>query len=109
MATSTPPLVRSFAVVGDSITAGSLPLRGDKVPGAGPWIPVVDVDPLDLTGGLAVPGATTEDLSAAVTPLTGDLLVIMAGTNDLFQQVPWLGSATTCSRLPRRPVFSTSY
>jgi len=79
----------SFVVVGDSITAGSEPIRGREVPGTGSWVPAADAAPLRFAGGLAVPGATTEDLRAIVPQVDGDLLVIMAGTNDLYHQHLW--------------------
>ena len=45
--------------------------------------------------GWAVPGATTADMLAGVEPTdwTADVLVVMAGTNDLVRGLPWEQSA----------------
>lgn len=91
---------RSFVVVGDSITAGSAdvaqPLVGDRVQGDASWLPAAEqVSGWDLVAGWAVPGATTADMLSGVAPTdwTADVLVVMAGTNDLARGVPWAESA----------------
>lgn len=80
----------SFTVVGDSITAGLAgPVRGTEVPESGSWLGTADVYPLQFRGGYAVPGATTLDMESGVHPVDADVLVVMAGTNDVGTQVPW--------------------
>jgi acyl-CoA thioesterase-1 len=90
----------TFAVVGDSITAGGTAeadsTAGDQVQGDASWVPAAEqASGLDLVAGWAVPGATTAQMLAGVT--TGDwpadVLVVMAGTNDLVRGLPWEGSA----------------
>lgn len=78
-----------LVVVGDSLTAGSEPLAGGEVHGEGSWVPAALGHPLVLGGGWASPGATTADMRSAVTPVDGDVLVLMAGTNDLTRGREW--------------------
>jgi lysophospholipase L1-like esterase len=91
---------RTFVAVGDSITAGatdpSQPLVGDRVQGDASWLPAAEQESgVELVAGWAVPGATTADMLAGVeaTDWTADVLVVMAGTNDLAQGLPWEESA----------------
>ncbi|OMQ15402.1 hypothetical protein A7K94_0209755 [Modestobacter sp. VKM Ac-2676] len=74
----------TFAAVGDSITAGSVPLDGPTA-GVGTWVTATATDPLRLADGWAVPGATTADMLAAVDPMQADHLVLMGGTNDVIR------------------------
>jgi hypothetical protein len=85
--------VRSYVVVGDSITAGAQPTNSVSAPGPGSWLRAAAGAPLTLRGGWAVPGATTADLRGRVGPVTADILVLMAGTNDLARNVDWDVSA----------------
>jgi acyl-CoA thioesterase I len=78
-----------FAVIGDSITAGSLAIDGDHVPGTGSWVPTADAAPVQFVGGTAVPGATTEEMRRYDVPEGSDVVVLMAGTNDVLGGVPW--------------------
>lgn len=79
-----------FAVVGDSITAGFAPTEGTAVRDRNSWIPAADRDErLTFAGGYAVPGATTTVMRNGVTPVAADVLVVMAGTNDLGTGMPW--------------------
>jgi lysophospholipase L1-like esterase len=81
-----------LVVVGDSLTAGTEPLADGEVRGEGSWVPAALGDPLVLGGGWAVPGATTADMRSEVRPVDGDVLVLMAGTNDLAEDVDWAAS-----------------
>ena len=85
----------TFAVIGDSLTAGTAaPLRGTHVSDPVSWVPAAEQSGPTFVGGWAVPGATTAQMRAGVTgPLDADLLVVMAGTNDVNQDVPWSTSA----------------
>jgi hypothetical protein len=85
--------LRSYVVVGDSITAGAQPTNSVSAPGPGSWLRTATGPPLTLRGGWAVPGATTADLRARVGPVTADVLVLMLGTNDLARDVDWDVSA----------------
>ena len=81
-----PPEARPGAVrmvaVGDSITAADSPdfAAGDLGPGSWVWH-VVGRD-VAFAGGWAVWGATTADMAAGVEAHDGDVLVVLAGTND---------------------------
>ena len=99
-ATVDPATPRRLVVVGDSITAGSTdvaePLVGDRVQGDASWLPAAEqASGWDLVGGWAVPGSTTADMLAGVEPTdwTADVLVVMAGTNDLVRGLSWEQSA----------------
>ncbi len=81
-----------LAVVGDSLTAGTAPMADGEITGTGTWVPAALGDPLVLGGGWAVPGATTADMRSGVTPVDGDVLLLMAGTNDISQGVDWEAS-----------------
>jgi acyl-CoA thioesterase-1 len=95
-----PAPLRTFVAVGDSITAGatdvSRSLVEDRVQGDASWLPAAEqTSGVDLVAGWAVPGATTADMLAGVEPTdwTADVVVVMAGTNDLARGVPWQESA----------------
>ncbi|NYJ04650.1 SGNH/GDSL hydrolase family protein [Petropleomorpha daqingensis] len=79
----------SFVVVGDSITAGTQAIQGTEVPGTGSWIPGAEGEPLAFGGGWAVPGATTAAMRDGVARSDADAVVVLGGTNDLLQGVPW--------------------
>lgn len=79
----------TFAVVGDSITAGTGEHDGPTQPGTQSWLRGAEGPPLQLVGGWAVPGTTTAQMRAGVGPLPADVLVVMAGTNDLRDGTAW--------------------
>ncbi|MGY1767572.1 SGNH/GDSL hydrolase family protein [Geodermatophilus sp. SYSU D00779] len=89
-----PAAFSTFAVVGDSITAGGEVISDARVGGSASWVPAAaEASRLSFVGGWAMPGATTEDARAAVVPEDADVLVVMAGTNDVLQGRPWEESA----------------
>jgi len=89
-----------FAVVGDSITAGGEVISDARVGGSASWVPAAArASGLTFVGGWAVPGATTEDALAAVVPGDADVVVVMAGTNDVMQRRPWEESAANLARI----------
>jgi lysophospholipase L1-like esterase len=83
----------TVVAVGDSVTAADSPdfTRGSFGPGS--WVPSAEGNGVDLTGGWAVPGATTADMRDGVVPLHADAVVVMAGTNDVRSDVRWDQSA----------------
>ena len=83
----------TVVAVGDSITAADSPDVPAGVFGPGSWVPSAEGPGVDVTGGWAVPGATTADMRAGVQPLEADALVVMAGTNDVRRGLPWTESA----------------
>lgn len=93
-----PKAVR-FAAVGDSITQGnSLDFSGG-VTGSLSWVTYAR-SPLELfAGGWAAGGATTARMAASVRPVRADVVVIIAGTNDLAQGVPFSVTASNIERI----------
>lgn len=81
---------RTFAAVGDSITAGKEPGTDSlATPGATSWLNGDTATHLQRVGGWAEPGTVTADMRANVRPTDADLLVLLGGTNDLARGVPW--------------------
>jgi lysophospholipase L1-like esterase len=72
----------TFGVVGDSLTAGT------KI-GLPSWVHGALGAPLALTGGWAVPGAFTSEMRIGLHHVDADVLVVLAGTNDVEYGVPW--------------------
>jgi lysophospholipase L1-like esterase len=81
--------VTSFVAVGDSLTAGPVPLPELRFPGSGSWVGTAQGEPLEIRGGWAVPGATTADMLAGVQRQDADVVVVLAGTNDIYYGIPW--------------------
>ncbi|MGY1692183.1 SGNH/GDSL hydrolase family protein [Geodermatophilus sp. SYSU D01105] len=94
------PAPSTFAVVGDSITAGGAVISDRHVEGEASWVPAAaESSGLTFVGGWAVPGATTGDMLRAQVPADADVVVVMAGTNDVLQDRPWDESADNLTRL----------
>ncbi|GAA4432814.1 hypothetical protein GCM10023169_38990 [Georgenia halophila] len=72
-----------LAAVGDSITEADSPDFAAGQLGAESWVSYVVGDHVTLVGGWAQWGSTTAQMAAAVEPVDADVLVIMAGTNDV--------------------------
>ncbi|WP_170860982.1 SGNH/GDSL hydrolase family protein [Trujillonella endophytica] len=83
------PAGRSFVVVGDSLTAGGAPIRGPEADGEFSWVPAALGPGVEFRGGWATDGANAAQMRAGVTPADADVLVVMAGTNDMLQGRPW--------------------
>lgn len=77
-----------LAAVGDSITEADSPDFSSGRTGPESWVHHVIGDGVALAGGWARWGATTQEMANAVEPVTADVLVIMAGTNDAALGVP---------------------
>jgi lysophospholipase L1-like esterase len=77
------------AFVGDSLTVGFSPdfSGGDFDPGS--WVHQVLDDRFRFAGGWAVWGATTDQMRDGVSRLDADVLVILAGTNDVALGIPF--------------------
>lgn len=91
----------TIAVVGDSLTAGgSLDFSGGEFDRA-TWVTQVLDDDIVLKGGWALGGATTAAMRAEVKPVDPDVLVIMAGTNDIGTGVPFQTSKDNIDAIVR--------
>jgi len=93
------PDLGTFAAVGDSITdADSRDFAsGDLGPAS--WARYVVDEGFVFAGGWAEWGATTERMAQSVAPVDADVLVILAGTNDLAFGVPFDESAANLDRV----------
>lgn len=70
----------TFAAAGDSITAW---IDRNGVPSSETWVSLVGPN-VEFTGeGWAKGGAQLAEIAANTTPVSADVLVVMAGTNDL--------------------------
>jgi lysophospholipase L1-like esterase len=94
---------RSYAAVGDSITAG-IPgglATGIDNPGASSWLHGETAARLVLAGGWAKSTMTTGDMLANVVPTRSDVLVLLGGTNDL-NLLPWEVTAANLTGISAR-------
>jgi lysophospholipase L1-like esterase len=98
-AASAPEAPARVVAVGDSVTEADSPDFDEGYTGRGSWAWTAEGSGIDVTGGWALYGATTEAMAAGVGPLEGDVLVVMAGTNDVLQQLPWERSAAAIEQI----------
>ncbi len=82
--------VLRVVAVGDSITEADSPDFDGGLIGDGSWARWAEGDGVDVSGGWAHGGATTEDVLDGVQPMSADadVLVLMAGSNDVDLDVP---------------------
>ncbi|MFF2389534.1 SGNH/GDSL hydrolase family protein [Agromyces sp. NPDC058104] len=92
----------SFAVVGDSITDANSPdlPRGEL--GSESWVTYAVEAGLEFAGGWAEWGATTAFMADSVGAVDADVLVVLAGTNDLAFGVPFDASTANLDRIVER-------
>jgi lysophospholipase L1-like esterase len=90
----------SVLAVGDSITEADSPDFDDGELGAGSWARYASKAPVRVLGGWAHAGATTADMLTGVSRLRvdsalhhADVLVLMAGSNDVDAGVPFRQAA----------------
>lgn len=87
------------AVVGDSISeANSDDFDAGDV-GDGSWVRYAAGDGLAFAGGHAVGGETTGQLLDGVTAVPSDVLVMLAGTNDSGQRIPFDTTAANLQQI----------
>lgn len=81
----------TFAVVGDSITADhAYPDQvGRRIVGERSWVAFAQQPGTAFVGGWARGGATTAQMLEGFTPVPADVLVMIAGTNDIKAGVPF--------------------
>lgn len=89
----------TFAAVGDSITDADSPdfAAGDF--GAASWVTYVVDDGFAFAGGWAEWGAPTAMMADSVEPIEADVLVVLAGTNDVAFGIPFDESAANLDRI----------
>jgi lysophospholipase L1-like esterase len=83
----------SFAVVGDSITEADSPGINAGSSTAGSWTFHASDRTAEFVGGWARSGATTRQMAEGVSRVRADCLVVLAGTNDVAQGIPFDQSA----------------
>jgi lysophospholipase L1-like esterase len=85
-----PPGAITVVVVGDSITEMDSPDFDDGDIGPGSWATYADGHGVRILGGWAHAGATTTDMlnGLATRTLDADVLVILAGNNDIDHNAP---------------------
>lgn len=90
-----------FAAVGDSITeANSSDFSNFKI-GGGSWVYHASRKGLEFAGGWADGGSSTAKMAANAKPVKADVLVIIAGTNDIGNR-PFAESAANVSAIVRK-------
>jgi len=77
-----PLAVTTFAVLGDSISAGQSPSLPDDVDPT-TWISYAQSRTVRWVGGWTRGGSTTSDLLEHLTPVGADVLVVLGGTNNV--------------------------
>ena len=88
-----------FAAVGDSITDADSPAFAAGDLGAASWTTYVVDDGFAFAGGWAEWGATTAMMADSVGPVDADVLVVLAGTNDVAFGIPFEDSAANLERI----------
>lgn len=96
---TTPSVLPSFAAVGDSITDANSPdLPGGDL-GTESWTTYVVAAGFEFAGGWAEWGAPTSLMADSVTAYDADVLVLLAGTNDVALGRPFAESAANLDRI----------
>ncbi|MFB0835436.1 SGNH/GDSL hydrolase family protein [Arthrobacter halodurans] len=95
------PDVVAFAVVGDSITADHAYPRDvrRRMVGERSWVNFAQDDSAVFVGGWAVGGAKTAEMAAGIEPVAADVLVLIAGTNDIYARVPFADIGANLRRI----------
>lgn len=110
VAKSETPPVRSAAFVGDSITnCWSPDFNEGHAPGLSPasWVNVLLQHHYRFAGGWAQVGAHTRDMLNGVKPVHADVLVILAGTNDVYFGDPFSETAANLKAIVARAGVKT--
>ncbi|MHC6592444.1 SGNH/GDSL hydrolase family protein [Arthrobacter sp. C152] len=90
-----------FAAFGDSITEGNSPdFVGGKF-GDRSWVSYVASNSLPFAGGWADGGAQTRAMLDHTQPVKADVVVILAGTNDVLNNVPFETTTQNVSGIVR--------
>lgn len=96
-----------LAVVGDSITVADSPdLAGGDL-GPESWVRYAVGEEVSFAGGWAQWGATTEQMVVGVDEIDADVLVILAGTNDVGVAEPFADTADNIEEIVVRSGVET--
>jgi len=97
--TQNEPDTVTYAAIGDSVTAGNSPDFSNKQVGDLSWVDHVPADQATFVGGWSVGGATTATMADNAASYGADVLVVLAGTNDSGQGIPFEDSAVNYDRI----------
>lgn len=89
----------TFSAVGDSVTEVNSPDFPAGQIGSDSWVSIAGGGGLSYKGGWAKGGATTKDMLNHVRAVPADVLVILAGTNDIAQNVPFATSSANLGEI----------
>ena len=79
----------TLAVVGDSISEADSRDFSAGLLGRASWVSHVVGDGIRFAGGWAVSGALTSQMARGARPVEADVLVMLAGTNDVYRGLPF--------------------
>ena len=88
-----------IAAVGDSITDADSPDFSGGELGEESWVSHAVGDGVAFAGGWAQWGATTAQMAAGAQPVDADVLVVLAGTNDVTAGIPFGETATNIAEI----------
>ena len=89
MAAASAAVDLALAVVGDSISEADSRDFSAGVLGPGSWVSHAIGDGVRFAGGWAVSGALTSQMARGARPVPADVLVVLAGTNDVASGLPF--------------------
>ena len=79
----------TLAVVGDSISEADSRDFSAGLLGRASWVSHAVGDGIRFAGGWAVSGALTSQMARGAQPVEADVLVMLAGTNDVYRGLPF--------------------
>ncbi|MDD9208145.1 SGNH/GDSL hydrolase family protein [Georgenia sp. 10Sc9-8] len=88
-----------IAAVGDSITDANSPDFAGGELGEESWVSHAVGDGVAFAGGWAQWGATTAQMAAGAQPVDADVLVVLAGTNDVTAGIPFDETAANIAEI----------
>jgi lysophospholipase L1-like esterase len=83
----------ALAVVGDSISEADSADFAAGILGRASWVSHAVGDGIRFAGGWAVSGALTSQMARGARPVDADVLVVLAGTNDVYRGLPFAACA----------------
>lgn len=88
-----------FTAVGDSVSQGDSPDFSAGRTGSLSWVTYAKSASVAFAGGWAVRGSTTAQMAAGAQRVDADVLVILAGTNDVGQNIPFSQSTVNLDKI----------
>ncbi len=91
----------AFGAVGESVTEVNSPDFPAGQIGSDSWVSIAGGSGLRYVGGWAKGAATTRTMLNNVRPISAEVLVILAGTADISQKVPFVTSSANLSAIAK--------